>query len=109
MSCDAFHPAGNNSDFSALLDTYNIKYFSSGSRISRWGDAEPLGGGGRRPPTWALFGKNICKNERIGFCWGGAPAALPPDPPMYLCNNCTTVEHILRPFKFEPKVMDAVF
>ena len=32
------------------------------------GGAEPLGGG-RRPPTWVLFGKNICENERIGSCW----------------------------------------
>ena len=32
-------------------------------------------GGGRPPPTWVLFGKNICKNERIGSCFGGAPAA----------------------------------
>ena len=38
--------------------------------------------GGRRPPMLALFGKNICKNERIGSCWGGGgrvpAAALPP-------------------------------
>ena len=27
-------------------------------------------GGGRRPPTWALFAKNVCENERIGSCWG---------------------------------------
>ena len=28
------------------------------------GGVDPLGGHG--PPTWALFGKNVCKNERIG-------------------------------------------
>ena len=33
---------------------------SGGSRISRWG------GGGRQPPTWVLFSKNVCENERIG-------------------------------------------
>ena len=36
----------------------------------------PLGGAnprwrGRQPPTLALFGENICKNERIWSCWGG--------------------------------------
>ena len=30
-------------------------------------------GGGRQPPTRMLFGQNICRNERIGSCWGGAP------------------------------------
>ena len=27
--------------------------------------------GGCQPPTQVLFGKNICKNERIGSCWRG--------------------------------------
>ena len=36
----------------------------------------PLGGG-RPSPTWALFGENVCENERIGSRWGGAPAAPP--------------------------------
>ena len=35
----------------------------------------PLGGhraiGGHQPPMWVLFSENICKNERIGSCWGG--------------------------------------
>ena len=35
------------------------------------------GGGWRRPPMWALFSENVCENERIGSCWGGAPAASP--------------------------------
>ena len=26
---------------------------------------------GRPPPMWALFGKNVCENERIGSCWRG--------------------------------------
>ena len=32
---------------------------SGGCRISRCG-------GGRLPPTWALLGRNVCENERIG-------------------------------------------
>ena len=39
------------------------------------GGVHPLGGHG--PPTWALFGENVCKNERIGShggaCAGHAP------------------------------------
>ena len=54
---------------------------SGGSRISR-GGVHPLGG--RGPPTWVLFGGNVCKNERIGshrgWCAPGTPP--PPDPPM---------------------------
>ena len=41
-------------------------------RISHWGD-------GRRPLTRALFGENVCENERIGSrgggCAGGAPGS----------------------------------
>ena len=40
------------------------------------GGAKPLGG--RRPLTWVLFGENICENERIGSCWGGARRRRPP-------------------------------
>ena len=40
--------------------------FSCWYRIYHWGDQR----GGLQPLTWALFGENICKNERIGFCWG---------------------------------------
>ena len=52
----------------------------------------PLGGGdanprwrGRQPPTQALFGENICKNERIWSCLGGGGARrklLYVDPPL---------------------------
>ena len=31
--------------------------------------------GGRGPPMWALFGENVCENERIG---------PPLDPPMVM-------------------------
>ena len=38
---------------------------------------------GHGPPTWALFGENVCKNERIGShrgaCAGHAPLDLPMD------------------------------
>ena len=33
--------------------------------------------GGCRPPTWALFGENVCENERIG-----SHSTPPLDPPM---------------------------
>ena len=49
---------------------------SGGSRISRRGGVHPLGGHG--PPTWALFGENVCKNERIGSHRGGVRQAHPP-------------------------------
>ena len=32
------------------------------------GGCWPLGE--RRPPMWALFGENVCQNERIGSRWG---------------------------------------
>ena len=38
--------------------------------------------GGRGPPTWALFGENVCENERIGSHMGGVRPARPLDPPM---------------------------
>ena len=51
----------------------------------------PVGGvhplGGRGPPTWALFGENVCENERIGSHRGRAPGTAPLDPPMSLHNQ----------------------
>ena len=44
----------------------------------------PVGGGGRAPvrgvwtQMWALFGENVCKNERIGSHGGGVRRARPP-------------------------------
>ena len=39
--------------------------------------------GGRGPPTWALFGENVCENERIGSHRGACTRHAPPlDPPM---------------------------
>ena len=51
--------------------------FSGGSRISRRGSVDPLGG--RGPLTWVLFGKNVCENERIWSRKGGGvrPARSP--------------------------------
>ena len=52
------------------------KVFSGGSRISRWGGAEPLRG--CQLLTQAHFGENICENERIGSHWGGRRRRPPP-------------------------------
>ena len=38
------------------------------------------GGGGRAPPTWTLFSKNVCKNERIGYHRGWHAPGMPPPP-----------------------------
>ena len=38
--------------------------------------------GGRGPPTWALFGEKVCKNERIGSHRGACAGHAPLDPPM---------------------------
>ena len=44
----------------------------------------PIGGvhplGGRGPPTQALFGENVCENERIGSHGGGGRAPSTPPP-----------------------------
>ena len=41
----------------------------------------PLGGG-HGPPMWALFGENVCKNDRIGSHGGACAGHTPLDPPM---------------------------
>ena len=69
--------------------------FSGGSRISRWGGAPTLwgGGGGRQPPTHTLFGKNVCETKEIdpvgmGGGGGGARAvAAPLDLPMLILRD----------------------
>ena len=40
------------------------------------GGVHPLGG--RGPPMWALFGENICENERIGSHRGWRAPGTPP-------------------------------
>ena len=61
--------------------------YSGGSRISRRGGVDPLGG--RVPPTWVLFGKNVCENKRIWSRRGGMRRACPLDPPMiYYIYSC---------------------
>ena len=52
MLCIGFH----------TLATANAVQWQS--RISRRGGMDPLGGCG--PQKQALFGKNVCENERIG-------------------------------------------
>ena len=49
---------------------------SGGSRISHRGGVDPLGGHG--PPMWVLFGKNVCKNQRIWSHRGGRAPGTPP-------------------------------
>ena len=49
---------------------------SGGSRISRRGGMHPLGGHG--PPMRALFGVNVCENERIGSHRGWRAPGTPP-------------------------------
>ena len=58
------------------MKQWRIQDFPSGGRRAV---------GGCRPLMWALFGKNVCKNERIGSCWwwcwwggGGRTPASPP-------------------------------
>ena len=46
-----------------------------------------LGAGGRRPPTWALFGKNVCENERIGSHRGRAPGTSPRSANTIMCHR----------------------
>ena len=60
----------------------------------------PVGGGvhpleGRGPPMWALFGENVCKNERIGS-HGGRVLGMPAlDPPMVSHGKSLNHEIIL--------------
>ena len=60
----------------------------------------PTGGGGRGPvlgghgpPMWALFGENVCENERIGFRRGGGRA-----PENFICrfanSQCQILNHL---------------
>ena len=50
--------------------------FSGGSRISRRGDADSVGG--RQGLTQQLCGKLVCKNERIWVLGGESASAAPP-------------------------------
>ena len=59
-------------------------HIRGGSRISHWGGVNPHWRG-HQPPTQVLFGENICKNERIWSCWGGArQKLLYVDPPLHM-------------------------
>ena len=59
----------------AIYDVTN----SGGSRISRWGGADPLAG--CQPLTHTLFGKNVRKMKEMDPV-GGARGGPPLDPPM---------------------------
>ena len=62
----------------SLIPKHNVEYTVADPGF-------PVGGcrpvGGCQPPTQILLGKTMCKNERIGSCWGHAGGA-PLDPPM---------------------------
>ena len=49
------------------------------------GGAKPFGG--HQPPKRALFGENMCNNEKIGSRWGGAPLLDPPMSTYQVCFN----------------------
>ena len=69
--------------YTIKLDSYEIHTITvadPGFPV-RGGGMHPLGGG-CRPPMQALFGENVCKNERIGSHRGGVHPARPLDPPM---------------------------
>ena len=54
-------------------DTSILTFFPN---IQWWIQDFPLGG--RQPLMHTLFGKNVCKSERNGSCWGGHVPAVPP-------------------------------
>ena len=75
----------------------------------------PVGGGGtnprwsgHQPPTQALFGENICKNERIWSCWGGGcRKLLYVDPPLNLVRSMYTA--IVRAIEMDEYTWDSNF
>ena len=60
-----------------LMDPLSDIICSGGSRISRRGGVDPLGGG-RGPLIQALFGENVYENERIGSHRGWRAPGTPP-------------------------------
>ena len=57
--------------------------------VGGWGGVHPLGG--RGPPTWALFGENVCENERIGSHRGAVRPARPPRSANALGQSSTSI------------------
>ena len=81
MKCTTVIFGVENVNISATFGAVNFPFYdgngsSGGSRISRGGGGG--GGGGRGPPTWALFGENVCENERIGSHRGACAGHAPP-------------------------------
>ena len=71
---------GNN-----FIQSHVTALCSCGSRISHWG---VLTHWGCQPPTQVLFGGNVCKNGRIGSCWGGGMHKQhPPDLALLCCRE----------------------
>ena len=49
--------------------------------------------GGRGTPMRALFGKNACKNKRIGSRGGASTRHAPLDPPVLYCEDITMLDY----------------
>ena len=60
----------------------------------------PLGGGERCPLTRALFGGNVCENERIGSHLGSAPQDLP----LVYLVPCHSIPCVSKSFKTRGKI-----
>ena len=68
-----------------------IRVFTNINPLQGWIQDFPWGGAnphwrGHQPPTQALFGENICKNERIWSCWGGGT------PETFVCRSATALK-----------------
>ena len=65
-----------------------------------WGVLDPLAGGTFL--TQALFGENVCENERIGSRRGGAPGTPPRSANAYLCRVTMIIKATLEHFPVKP-------
>ena len=61
------------------------------------GGVDPIGG--RGPPMWALFGKNVCENERIGSRRGASTWHAPRSANGFQDKLCIGEELLLIFFK----------
>ena len=63
------------------MKDFDTRLFLASFQMSFGGGGIFWGGVGRRQ-TRVLFGENLCRNEGIGSCWGGADRGEPLNPPM---------------------------